>query len=350
VDVLHNYAKEINNAADLYRIRMYCADADKEATREDARADAIAAGLLSKLADANKSASDVEHASSVMVRVRERMAAIRAGKVRWGAPTGFGALDRIFQMADGNLITIAGRPSQGKTSLWRQIFYNRAVQIETEGDNGQVVLFSSDDTAEKTMLGLACTMAEVDANRIKANIADDWEWEAVEVYMQRIESLPIYIDGSSRPTVDSMYYRCAMLNAQKPIRLAGQDYLSLIRVDDAKEDLSKVRRAAEGVKGIGRTLGFPWLELSQLTKEVEGRRDKWPTPSDLQYAGEAESDVCLMIMRPEHYIARGEDVECKNEDREGIALINVGKNKDGEIGMVRLGFKKTYSRFEDLKI
>lgn len=347
VDLLINYVTEINNAADLYRIRLYCADAQKQAAQPDAKADSVTAGLLGKLAEANKSASDVEHASAVMERVRERLKAIRAGNYRWGASTGFKTLDRLFQMADGNLITIAGRPSQGKTSIWRQIFFNRACEILETGENGQVVMFSSDDTAEKTMLGLACTVAKVDYNRITYNIADSTEWYAVEKAQAQIESLPIYIDGSSQPTIDGMYYRCAMLNAQKPIRLAGQDYLGLVSVPGADSDLSRFRRAAEGIKGIGRTLGFPWLELAQLTKEVEGRRDKWPTPSDLQYAGEAESDVCAMIMRPEHYISRGEDIDCDPQHREGVALINIGKNKVGDIGMVPMGFQKEYSRFYD---
>lgn len=348
VEVLMNYASEINNAADLYRIRMYCADAQKQAVQPDARAENVTAGLLSKLAEANKSATVVEHASAVTVRVREKLDAIRQGNYRWGASTGFRSLDKLFQMADGDFIVIAGRPSQGKSSLWRQIFYNRAVEIEQTGENGRVVLFSSDDTSEKTLLGLACTVAKVDVNRCKYNIADAAEWHAVEQAISKIEALPIYIDGSSLPTVDSLYYRCAMLNAQQPIRLAGQDYLQIMSVPEARDELLKVRRAAEGCKGIGRTLGFPWLELSQIGKDVESRRDKWPTPSDLLYAGEAEADVCMLIMRPEHYVSRGEDIDCDPEDRTGIALINVGKNKQGDVGMTKLRFQKEYSRFSDL--
>lgn len=348
VDVLYNYAGSINNAADLYRVRMYCSEADKQATQIDAKAEVIVAGLLAKLAEANKSAADVEHASSVVVRVREKLALIRKGDYRWGANTGFDSLDKVFQMADGDLITLAGRPSQGKTSIWRQIFYNRAKEIVRTGDNGQVVMFSSDDTAEKTMLGLACTNSKVNAHRIKYNLADKQEWAAVEVALAEIESLPIYIDESSNPSIDSIYYRCAMLNAQRPIRLAGQDYLGLVTIPGVHDDLPKFRRAAEGCKGIGRTLGFPWLELAQLTKEVESRRDKWPTPSDLQYAGEAESDVCMMIMRPEHYISRGEDIDCDEQDKSGIALINIGKNKQGEVGLVRMAFVKEFSMFADL--
>lgn len=348
IDTLYNYAAEVNNAAALYRLRMHCADADKQAQQPSAKADAITAGLLGNLAQASENTPEVEHASTVGERVRKRMASIKAGSFQWGASTGFKALDKIFQMSNGDLIVIAGRPSQGKSSLWRQIFYNRALSIVKNKENAQVVMFTSDDTSEKTMLGLACAIAEVDANRIKYNLASPAEWYAVESTVAHIESLPMYFDETSAPTPDSLYYRCAMLNAQCPIVLAGQDYLQLMRVPGVNDELLTVRKSAEGSKGIGRTLGFPWLALSQIGKDVEKRADKWPTPSDLLYAGEAEADVCAMIMRPEHYISRGEDIQCDEGDKEGVALINVGKNKQGDIGMVRMGFTKKFSRFDDL--
>ena len=68
----------------------------------------------------------------------------------------------------------------------------------------------------------------------------------------------------------------------------------------------------------------------------------------MQYSGEAESDVSMLIMRPEHYISRGESVKCDPQDREGVALVNIGKNKQGSVGMVRLGFDKVHARFYDI--
>lgn len=350
LDVLYRYVGEVNNAADLYRVRQYCSEADRAAREPDAKADTITADLLAKLSMANNSATDVEPVATVTARLRVQLADVRAGKMTYGVPTGFAVLDRSFRMTNGSLITIAGRPSQGKTSLWKQIFLNRAIQLRDSGDDGQVVMFTADDTTDKAILSLACTVAQVDVNRILSNQATSVEQQCVDDALAILDTLPMMIDGSSRITVESMYYRCAMLNAQKPIRLAGHDYLSLIGVTGKGSKLEEIQSAAEGVKGIGRTLkpGFPWIELAQLTKEVESRADKWPTPSDMQYSGEAESDVSMLIMRPEHYISRGESVKCDPQDREGIALINIGKNKQGSVGIVRLGFDKVHARFYDV--
>jgi len=349
VDVLHQYAAEINNAASLRKIQMQCAEATKAAQADDARAEVVAAELVTKLAVSAKAATNVEHISQVAGRVRQRLQDVRDGKDKKGIPTGFKMIDRLFTMDQGDLIVLGGRPSQGKTSLWQQIFLNVAERIVETGDNGQVVMFSADDTSEKVTLAMACAKMLVDQKRLMNRTATPEEWDLVERGIAYIESLPIQIDQTSGPTIDAMYYRCAMLNAQKPLRLVGMDYMELIRHDKIRDDLQKVEASATGAKGIGRTLGFPFLMLSQLRKDVDNRADKWPTASDVRYAGEAEADKLLLILRPEHYIARGESIDCDEGDKEAIALLNVAKNKRGDVGLVRLHFKKEYARFSDIE-
>lgn len=350
IETLYNYAGEINNAADLRAIQAHCAEAVKQAQQPGAKADTVSADLLRKLAEAKRSSSNVEHVSVVADRVVQMLHDIQEGKVEWGARTGFHALDRTISMVDGDLVIIAGRPSQGKTSLWSQIFVNRAKQLVDTGEDGQVVMFSADDNADKLIFSMACAEAQVNSRRIRKQEATPEEFERVERAANLLSSLPIYVDDTPSPTVENMYYRCAMLHAQKPVRLAGMDYMELVSHPDAKAgDLQKVEYAARGCKGIGNTLRFPFLMLSQLRKDVDDRRDKWPTAADVRYAGEAEADKMLLIMRPEHYLSRGETCECDAGDEEGIGLINIAKNKTGEVGMARLAFRKEYSRFYNLQ-
>jgi replicative DNA helicase len=349
IEVLHNYAAEVNNAADLRRVQVYCAEASKAAVQPDARADAVTGDLLAKLStNANKTAASIQHVSSVTGEIRSDLQAIEDGTAEWGASTGFPSLDKIFTLMDGDMLTIAGRPSQGKSSLARQIVFNRARDLVRAREDGQVVIFTADDTPKKTVTGLAAAIAGVDINRIRQRVATAEEKNRYAKALDTLDAMPIMVDGMSNPTADSLYYRCAMLNAQKRIRLAMVDYMQLIKDDKAHSELQEAQRAASGCKGVGHTLKFPMLVLSQLTKGVENRADKWPTPSDLMYSGEAESDVCMLVMRPEHYISRGESIDCEERDREGVALINIGKNKQGDIGMVRLQFTKEYSRFGEL--
>lgn len=349
VGTLLAYAGEINNAANLLRIRSAAAEGESAAREYDARAESVAAAMLSKLTAINASTADVEHISVTANAVREQIALMREGKFEWGDKTGFPSLDRVFRLVPGDLIVVGGRPSQGKSSLARQLLLNRAKRIVEAGDDGQVVLFTADDTAAKTVMAMASMESGVDLKRLRTREADDEEYNRLEHALRQIEALPIQIDDTPNPTVEQLYYRCAMLNAQKPVRLACMDYLELVSVPRSDGDLQKVEAAARGIKGIGIALGFPFVLLSQLRKEVDARRDRWPTAADTKYAGEAEADVMLLIMRPEHYISRGEEIDVDDENREGVALVNVAKNKSGDVGMVRMAFVKEQSRFYELQ-
>ncbi|MCB0596035.1 MAG: hypothetical protein KDD28_18225 [Phaeodactylibacter sp.] len=346
---LVNYAGEIINHADLLKVQQYSSEAINEAREDGASATSVKGRLLTKLVAEQHGIDSVEHTSVIGKRVREQFEKVRRGEL-WGASTGFKSLDHFFLMVDGELIVIAGRPSQGKSSLARQIFYNRARSIAEHGEEGQVVFFSSDDTSDKFITDLACTMAKVDSNRIKANRASREEWQRFEHEMAIIESIPLYVDDTPNPTVEHMYYKCAMLNAQKRLRLVGQDYAGQIRVKEARSERQEMEFAFAGVKGIGNTLRFPWMQLSQITKSVENKADKWPTPSDLMYAGEAEANVCMTVLRPEHYVNRGEDIVCEEWQKQGVALVNVGKNKTGRVGVVPMSFQVEHTRFGDLEV
>lgn len=346
---MYGYADAINNAADLQRVRQHCAEALNAAGEEGARADAITANLIQRMtADANRSASDIRTLDDIAAEVRAEMRDVRAGKSTWGAPTGFKSLDKYISMVDGDLLVIGGRPSQGKTSLWYQKFINRAQQIVDAGEDGQVLMFSADDGDNKLFYKMACTIAGVDNQQLEQNTATPEMWDKFDRACDYLLTLPIRIDGMDGQTTETLYYRAAMLNAQKRLRLVGADYLELIDVPGVDNELQRVQAAARGCKSIGRQFKCPFSLLSQLRKEVDSRADKWPTAADLKYAGEAEADTMLLIMRPEHYLSRGESCEYSPGDEEGVALVSIAKTKTGQVGQVRMGFKAAHRQFYDI--
>jgi replicative DNA helicase len=346
---LENYAKQVVNASNLRKIQVACHRAQQDALEAHAEATTVAGELMAALAENDSKGDGPQHVGVAAGRVRQQFANMQAGNFDWGSKTGFADLDRIFRLVDGDYITLGGRPSQGKTSLARQIAFNRARQLRDSGEPGQVVFFSIDDTADKLISALACGMARVDSNLMRQGKLSGQEWQNLEVALAEIESVPLFIDETHSPSVDTLHYRCALLNAKAPIKLAVCDYHGLIRHPDHRADeLKTAEYASTGCKEIARTFKFPWLMLSQLRKDVDSRADKVPTPADARYAGEAESDVMMFIMRPEHYLNRGETCDHKPGDEKGVAVINIGKNKTGQIGKVRLAFIKEWSYFFDL--
>ena len=350
LDDLYLYVGEIQNAAALLDVKARCIDALKQASEPAASADKIKAELLTAMTTTQTSEGGPVHVSVVTAEVRSDFQKMRDGVEEFGASTGLKTLDKFYRLVDGEYTTIGGRPSQGKSTLAMWISYNRAMELQRTGENGQVLIFSMDDTRRKLIRALACTIAQVDLNRLRRREATAEEWQRVTDATDKIENLPMYIDGGTQLTIEDVQFRAAMQKTIKPVRLIVLDYFEKVKSKRHNPDeLSRMKQIAGGYKDILHMLGCPGIMLSQLVKAVESRADKWPTASDLLYAGEAESDAILLINRPEHYISRGESIDCRPEDEEGIVLINVAKMKEGATGLVRLGFKKEFARFADLQ-
>lgn len=349
IETLYGYVDTLNNAADLLHLQQYCGEAMDSAKADDASAEALTAQLMTKLTQVNRSAAVVEPVATGIARVRERLRKIKAGEMIWGALTGFPTMDRLMRLVDSELLIFAARPSMGKTQLGLQVCVNRAQQILTDGDNGQVAIFSAEMDKDSLLQRAACSLGHVNHERIVTNTAEADEWERVEQALTFLEMLPLVIDDTPGPSIDQVYYRAVMLNAQKPLRLAMSDHTELFTVKKAESETLRVDSITRGFKGIARTLNIPWINLHQLGRQVEDRMDKQPMLSDLKYGGEAHGDKTLFLHRPSYYIARGMTCECDPDDEQGVAIGTLAKNRNGPVGRFRLAFVEKYALFGELE-
>ena len=139
--------------------------------------------------------------------------------------------------------------------------------------------------------------------------------------------------------------RARRLMAEQDLGLIIIDYLQLMSgasrsgQENRQQEISSISR---GLKLLARELDIPVIVLSQLSRAVESRPNKRPMLSDLRESGaiEQDADLVVFIYRDEYYDRQSE--------KQGIAEIIVGKQRNGPVGTVELQFHNAHVRFNDL--
>lgn len=280
--------------------------------------------------------------------------------------TGIGALDnKNGGFYPGQLITLAGRPSMGKTACALTMAHNMA-----QSGSG-VLFFSMEMTREEIaqrLFSRYTNLATGHQLREGALKADDYR--GLTDARARMQDLNLHIDESGQLTPGQIRARARRHKRRYGLDVIFIDYLNIMRMPDRYA--SKVDQIAEltaALKGVAKDLKVPVVLLAQLSREVEKRDNKRPALSDLRDSGaiEQDSDIVLMLYRDEYYKEReGEPQQRDKESDEaydkrrgryfeqldknkGVAEIIIGKWRMGTVGDVRCGFDGRRQLFYDLE-
>jgi replicative DNA helicase len=226
-----------------------------------------------------------------------------------------------------------------------------ARQLQADGDNGSVAIFSAEMTGWSLVVRMAGAMSGVNTHSLRMGKGQPGDIGRLRSALSDIKRLPIWIDDGSAPTTKTMLEQLVELNETNPIRMMLFDFMELGGDRAQSEDL-RVGAIAVGLKDIAKKLKIPVIALSQLNRGVEDRANKMPGLSDLRYSGQIEqvADVVAFIMRPEYYAERGMKIEVEDKaDLKGVGYISIAKNRHGPVANVKLAFVKQLSKFAELE-
>lgn len=257
-----------------------------------------------------------------------------------GYSTGIKELDRALHGIQPGVIVIAARPSMGKSAIMGQII----TSIAQQGVPCQV--FTLEVNASKYELRMKTQLSGIHFERIQTGNIFANEWEKLSNVTTEISELPIYIDDCATLSMVQLRSKCLQAYSDKGVRCFAIDFVQLADGGNDNEGLSQMSRA---IKIISQELNVPFIELSQLSREVEKRPDKKPMLSDLRNSGslEADADVVMLLYRPEYYGLEAMDCNQRPVNKEGFAQVRIAKNKDGNVRTVDLKFKGENLLFSD---
>jgi replicative DNA helicase len=150
-----------------------------------------------------------------------------------------------------------------------------------------------------------------------------------------------------------MRSKARRLHYERGIDLIIVDYLQLLqsdgRVENRVQEISYITRS---LKALARELKVPLIAVSQLSRAVEWRASHIPQLSDLRESGsiEQDADLVMFIYRDEVYYNE-EDWQKDHPDKEyprEMADIIIAKHRNGPTGQIKLRFRHSLTRFENI--
>jgi replicative DNA helicase len=281
--------------------------------------------------------SSSEILTQILQEIKDRLVSSKL----LGLTSSFPDLDAITQgFHNSDLIIIAGRPSMGKTAFALALAKNIATTYRVG-----VAFFSLEMTRQQLIYRLLSTDTLIPHTRLRSARVTKKEWVDINLSIEDLSKLPIYIDDTPNSSVSGMYFKIKKLKQEYPgnLGIIFVDYLQLLEETDKNEnrvqELSKITR---NLKKLARELNIPIVVLSQLSRNLETRINKRPMLSDLRESGsiEQDADVVMMLYRDEYYN--------QNTTEKEIIEIILAKQRNGPVGTAKLKFHPQYLNFENI--
>jgi replicative DNA helicase len=269
-----------------------------------------------------------------------------------GIATGFSGLDNLTSgLQGGSLNIIAARPGIGKTSFAMNIVENIAMNPD---NHKPALVFSLEMPSEQIALRMLSTFGRVPMKELSLGNVTPAQWHDI---VRKVVLLAdddgsgnrknkLYIDDSGDLTPLELRSRARKIAADNGgLSVIMIDYIQLMKGQTKAENRSlEVGEISRSLKLLAKELNVPVIALSQLNREVEGRKDHRPMNSDLRESGSLEQDADLILFLHRESVYK--DRNASDVDESEAKLI-VSKNRNGATGDIDLQFQGAYTAFYD---
>lgn len=285
---------------------------------------------------ASRTHTGAQHIGDLMNSLWDQLNREETGAV----PTGLHDLDNlIYGLRKGRLVTIAGRPSHGKTALALTI----ACNVASRGGSGLVFSMEMDET--ELAQRILAMQSGIDGRQIQQLQLDEEEMRTSATWIGRVGQWPLWIHTEAVSVNDIRTMVLRHIAQHGPLAFVVVDYVGLVKPSGRKQNrVQEIGEMSRGLKALAMEAKCDVLMLAQLNREIEGRDKFIPTLADLRDSGDIEQDsnVVIFVVNPEMFDASTED--------KGKGFLYVSKHRGGARGKVALRFNAPLTRFDNLVI
>jgi replicative DNA helicase len=274
--------------------------------------------------------------------IDDTMADIERGQTE-GPSTGFSDLDRLLHGLQPGVVTIAGRPGMGKSTV--AVDFARSMAIHQKIPTLVFALEMSRPQLRKRIVSAESGVAHR-IIRAGGNALSDSDWTLITEAMPRIKAAPLSIDDTAGLTIHEICARSRMHATRHGLGCVIVDHIGLCApiLGSRSSRTEEIGAVTKGLHGLFKDLAIPVIAVSQLNRGPEQRTDKRPQLSDLRESGNIEQDstVVILVHRDDYYD--------KESPRSGEADFIVAKHRDGDTDTITVAAQLHYARFRDMAV
>lgn len=263
---------------------------------------------------------------------------IAAGLVPPGIMTGLTEYDQVVGgHTPGQLIVVAGRPSQGKSVLAQNMARYCAETVRRPA-----LVFSTEMSCREMGNRLLSDVADVPLDGFKTGKWNRYQTQAIEDARTRIREWPLtFVDRCTTiPAIRSAVRR--YIQQQGDLGIFVVDYLQRLKQvgTEPRRDLV-VGAWVDDLKWLAMETNSVAVVASQFNRASESRTDKKPSLGEMRDSGNIEqtADIAVIVHRENFY---------DRSKRPGEADLDIAKHRNGAIGNLVVAAQLARSRFANL--
>lgn len=302
----------------------------------------------------------------------------RRSGTMYGIPIGLKSMDAPYAgrpteevflpVWPGEMVTVIGRPGNGKTGLmmWWARMWAKELQ-RRQADNRCVLYVTYEQTIEELNAFNLAAETKVSITKMALGQNDEAEWDRIQKAGALRAALPLWFmghsferrNGQKRPpmTVENIGEAIQAVQAwdtdRREIDMVFVDYLQRIPVTGRAESKTVAHgEQLDALKDLAMQFGTRMVVGVQAKREVDARTLPIPTQEDGQWTSNIEqsSDGILTVCRPRKYKQEGEPFGSHIVEGDTQMVVTVAKRKLGPDNWARwVKFDPRYNELDDME-